>query len=112
MKLSDVRPCDNCGKGLAPHGFFYVLRVSYAFIAPKAFNATMGLTQMFGGAVRLAQAMSPDPEVIKIAGDENPELMTELLLCQDCVLMQDLSIAYLMEKRNIARREPPAKDGA
>lgn len=99
MKLSEVRPCDCCGGKIAPN--FYVVRGSLAVFSPQAANATLGLTQMFGGALALAEAMSPDPEVVKIAGEFDKSLWHELFLCQSCY-MGDVNIALLNDKRGDA----------
>lgn len=100
MKLSEIRPCDNCSGPLS-QGHFYVVRVSQALVLPKPFHQVMGLTQYFGfqpGALALAEVMAPDADVIKVFGDEKPELMQEFLLCMECYL-RPLDLAVLMEKR-------------
>ena len=56
---------------------------------------------MFGGALALAEAMSPDPEVVKIAGEFDKSLWNELFLCQKCY-MGDVNIALLNDKRGDA----------
>lgn len=99
MKLSEIRPCDNCGKPIAP--VFYVLRISQAFFTP-ATNQMLGLNHMFHGALALAEAMAPESDVIKIFGDEDKSLMTEILLCQECVLYRSPDLALLLEKRGAA----------
>lgn len=96
MKLSEIRPCDNCGGKVAPQ--FYLVRGTLALFSPQAANATLGLTQMFGGALALAEAMSPDPEVVKLASDHDKSLQSELFLCQTCY-MGDVNLALLNDKR-------------
>jgi hypothetical protein len=98
MKLSEIRPCDNCGKPIAP--MFYVVRFSVAMFDAKAVNATMGLAQMFGGQLGIAEAMTSRPDAVSVAMDKQPDLMTELLICNDCFLMKDLSLPALMERVN------------
>ena len=98
MKLSNLRPCDNCG-GSFKGGIFNVVRMSLAFVSPRAANQVLGLSQMFGGALGLAEAMSPEPEAVKIGMDEDKTLMTEMLLCQEC-FMSNLNYAVLAEKVN------------
>ena len=98
MKLSNLRPCDNCG-GAFKGGIFNVVRTSLAFVSPKAANQVLGLNQYFGGALGLAEAMAPEPDAVKIAMDEDKTLMTEILLCQEC-FMSDLNYAILAEKVN------------
>jgi len=89
--------CDNCG-GLVKQ-IFYVVRTSLAVVSPNAFNQVAGLTQMFGGRLGLAEVMAPDADVVKIAGDEDKRLMTELLICQDCYMTKSLDLPILVEKR-------------
>jgi hypothetical protein len=96
MKLSEARPCDSCGGFISP--VFYVVRSSLAIISPTAGRQVGGLTLMFG-SLALAESMAPDDDVIKIAGDEDPKLMTEIYLCQDCY-MSPINLAEIVEKRN------------
>ena len=102
MKLSELHACDGCGKQIAPQ--FYIVRSSLAVFSPNAANATLGLTTMFGGALALAEAMSPDPEVVKIAGEFDKSLWNEFLLCQMCY-MGEVNLAMLCEKRAEAKSE-------
>ncbi len=95
MKLSELKPCRNCGK--MPVSHFYVVRTSMAFFSPKAAQQILGLNTYFGGALGLAELFSPDPEMIKIAGNENPILWTEYLLCMECY-MSKVTLAELAEK--------------
>lgn len=103
MKLSEVRPCDNCGGKIAPQ--FYLVRGTLALFSPQAANATLGLATMFGGALGLAEVMSPDAEAVKLAGDFDKRLWNEFLLCQMCY-MGEVNLAMLGEKRVEAREEP------
>lgn len=104
MKLSELRPCDNCGGKIAPT--FYVVRVSLALFDPRATNTQLGLVQMFGGAgngaLALAEIMGPTPDVVQIAGDKKKELRTELFICQDCALMKPVNLGELLSKREEA----------
>jgi hypothetical protein len=97
MKLSELRPCDNCGGQVQP--FFYVLRYSIALFKPTATRQTLGLMQMFNGALALAEAMSPEPEVVTVAMDdpESKALMVELRLCQEC-FMSPICLAEIGEQ--------------
>lgn len=98
MKLSDLRPCDGCGGSVAP--VFYILRVSLAAINTTAANQTLGLRQMFGGNMALAEAFSPSEPVMQVEGD------TEIRLCIQCYCGEQC-VGALVEQRNIAREEPP-----
>lgn len=97
MKLSEVRPCDNCGGKIAP--IFYVARVSQAMFMPRT-NQVLAMTQYLGGNLVLGEMFSGDDDVVKIMGDEIPELWTKLFLCQDCAVMKSVDLASLMEKVN------------
>ena len=99
MKLSQLRPCDKCGGKITP--MFYVVRVSLAVVKADAANATLGLAQMFRGNLGLAEAFSPQPDAIMVVGDEEPELRTELFLCQNCC-MGEVNLSELVELRNAA----------
>lgn len=102
MKLSELRPCDNCGQKIAP--LFYVARVSQAMVMPAA-NQVLGMTQYFNGNLALAEMFAPEDEVVKVFGEEKKELMDELLLCSDCACEKYLNLLVLVEKRNQAKSE-------
>jgi hypothetical protein len=95
MKLSELKPCAVCEGKIAP--LWYVVRFSMAMISPRAANGVMGLAQIFGGNLALAEVMAPEPDCVKVMGDEEPELMTEINICQSCVLEKSLNLAMLME---------------
>ena len=97
MKISDLRPCDACGGSISPQ--FYVVRFSIAIFKPRETFLNAGMTLHFGLA--LAEALSPDPDVVTVAMDE-PEykkLMVELFLCQHCYMMEKFNLAVLAQKR-------------
>ena len=96
MKASELRPCDNCGGPLVPAP--YRVRISQGMFNARATNTVMGLTQHFRGHLGLAEVFAPEPEVLLFFEDKEPALCTELLLCQECVTMKDLSLALLMER--------------
>lgn len=88
MKLTELRPCDKCGGQLTPT--WYVIRLSQCMLDAKATNETLGLSQMFGGNIALAEVMgSCAEEAVIILGDRMPSMWTELLVCQSCVLGMD-----------------------
>ena len=89
MKLSQVRPCDNCGGKIAPT--FYVVRYSIALFKKSAVNTTLGMHQMLGGgcwALAIAETMSPEPDAVRIVmdggDDDSKQLTHELFICNDC----------------------------
>jgi len=94
MKISQLRPCDACGNKISPT--FYVVRFSLAVVNYRAINENLGLMQMFGGSVSLAEAMTSQPEVVTVTGDEDPYLQTEVFICTDCFL-RGVNLALLQE---------------
>lgn len=99
MKLSQIRACDSCAGVLAPGGTFYVLRTSLALVIPQAHRQVLGLMTMFNGALSLAEALAPDSEVVKVAGDENAVLMSEFLVCPKCYMGGHIDLARMAEAR-------------
>ena len=87
MKLSEAKPCIVCSGPLLkpPMGMWYVVRVTRAMLSPRAANQVLGMAQMFGGRLGLAEVMAPSPdEAIMILGDKEPALLTELHICFEC----------------------------
>ncbi len=120
MKLSELRPCDNCGGQIlsSERRFFFVVRVSQAMADEKAMRSTGGLLQMFGGitnpgALAVAEVFSPDDEVVRVLSDEMPEAQTELILCMGC-LGKDLNLMVLVDHRQLeeAKEEVPVQPSA
>jgi len=98
MKLSDLRPCDNCGGNISPT--FYVVRTTLAIITPAA-NQVLGLHQYLGGkSLALAEVMAPEPDCVKVCADEDPRAQTELFLCTRCFTSHCIDLAVLTEARN------------
>lgn len=95
MKLSELKPCAVCGGKLVP--IWYVLRISQAMLKPNAANTVLGLRQMFGGSIALAEAMAPEPDCVLVMGDQEPLLMDEIHVCQACFLEKSLDMPVLME---------------
>lgn len=108
MKLTDLRPCDNCQGKLVPT--FYVVRFSQALFNARAANQVLGLNQIFGGsAFGLAEAFAPNPDgAVMVFGDKDPSLQTELLVCQECFTMQPIDLARLSEERSHAQSKDSA----
>ena len=103
MKLSEIRPCDNCGGKIAPA--FYIVKTSLVMFNPQETNQVLGMTQYFGGALGLAEAMAPEADVVKIAGDEQERLWDKIFICMDC-FCKGFNIAQIIEKVN--ERKAPA----
>ena len=95
MKLSQVRPCDNCGKPIAP--IFYVIRTSIAVFNANATNEMLGLARMFHGSLALAETLGSQPEAVTVGSDQDHHLQDEIFLCQDCYV-SNVNIAVLVEK--------------
>jgi hypothetical protein len=83
---------------VVPH--FYVLRISLAMFSQQAANEVLGMAQVYGGALTLAEAMVPQPEVVKVLGEVDPLLWVEIRLCQKCFLHGGLNLAELWEQVN------------
>ena len=77
MKLSELRPCDRCGKPIAP--IFYRVVVEQHLVNPEAANEVLGLRQMVG-SLRLAETMASRPDATTALAP----LTETLLLCQSC----------------------------
>ncbi len=61
MKLSELTPCALCE---GPLGYlFYRVEVEQIMLDATAANQVLGLNTMFGGALRLAEAMAPNDDV-------------------------------------------------
>lgn len=97
MKLSALRPCDNCGGPIAPT--FYVVRYSIAVINPTKTNQILGMTQFFQGSLALGELFAEDGQAVNVAMDdrEYKDLMTEIFLCNKCHL-NDINLALLADK--------------
>jgi hypothetical protein len=74
------------------------MRLSLALIQAQETNQVLGLTTMFGGNLQLAETMAPEADVVRIAGDQDRELMHEFLLCQLCVVTGRANLPELLEK--------------
>jgi hypothetical protein len=100
MKLSELKPCDCCGGPIVKDGniTWMVIKTSLAVISPKAAQQVMGMTQYFGGALGLAEAMSPEPEAVKIVANEQDGQWSEIHVCMDCYMLKLGAIAGLAER--------------
>lgn len=76
MKLSDLTPCATCGGPIAP--LFYRVTVEQILLDATAANQVLGLNTMFGGRLRLAEAMAPNDDVTKMLQTNS------VILCSDC----------------------------
>jgi hypothetical protein len=106
MKISELRVCDACGGSVLP--MFFVVRLSAAILSPDAAKDVWKLVQMLGGmrtrgALATAEALVPEPDCIKILGDEDSELITQLFICTGCVA-KDLNLLMLTD--TVANRTP------
>lgn len=104
-KLTDLRPCDACG---GPVGLqFYTVRLSLTLVKADAVNQFMGMHQFFGGraSIPLIENFAPAAaEAVVVAGDRDPSLMTECVICQGCYLDAPIDLALLTEKRRAATK--------
>jgi hypothetical protein len=100
MKISDLRPCFFCSGNIVP--LFYLVRISAAIVLPKAAHRVVELTEIMGGmantsALHVAESLAPDADCVKILGDEERDLMTQLCICQECFTTKALCLATLMD---------------
>ncbi len=91
LKLSELHPCSACDGPLG--GIFYILESNMAIINAQEANQVLGLTQMFKGALGLAETMASEDKPVKTES----ELKNRLLLCNKCYV-QPITIARLVEK--------------
>lgn len=100
MKLSQLKPCASCHGSLLkpPAGNWYVLQQSIALVKPQAFNQVAGLTQMFGGALGLAEVMAPDAEAVAILCDQpDAPKAAEIHICFECYTRKFGNLCGLFE---------------
>jgi len=88
VKLTDLRPCDGCGKPLlgekpSHYGAFYCVRWTHAIPDQRVMRQVIGVAAITG-SLRLGEALAPADEAVMLAGDKEPSLWDELLLCQEC----------------------------
>ena len=95
MKISDLRPCAVCKGKLPP--MWYVIRFSMAFLDRASASQVLGLSEMFGGHLALAEVFAPSPETVVVGMDRDPNLMTEVFICQACFLDKHINLAILSE---------------
>lgn len=88
MKLSELKPCEDCGGKIAP--IFAVVKARRLLIDHDAANRVLALSQMFGRNLLLAETMGDVNEVTVQLDDR------EIVLCQDCFLGR-LGDVYLPE---------------
>lgn len=105
--LLELRPCDSCGGPVS--AMFYVVRTSLALVDARAVNEFVGMHQFFGGKASAALVENFAPrtaEAITVAGDKEPSLMTELVVCQECFMNTPLDMPLLVERVNERAKRP------
>jgi hypothetical protein len=93
MKVSELRPCDNCGGKIAPS--FFRLKVTQALINADAVNEFLGMHQFFGGRAShaLVENFAPKAhDAVLFFGDKDPQLETTLLICVSCAIGAPLDL--------------------
>lgn len=101
MKLSALRPCDNCG-GHIGHTF-HLLKYSFALVKPQAVREFAGLSMMLGSS-QLAEVMgAQQDDAVELLADQkddhgNVEGWHEFFLCTGC-FCGDVNVAVMLEKR-------------
>lgn len=105
MKVSELRPCDNCSGPIAPH--FYRVRFTQALIRADAVNQFLGMHQFFGGKAGAALVENFAPashDAVLFFGDKDKSLEVELLICSSCFIDGPIDLALLAERVNAGRR--------
>jgi hypothetical protein len=68
----------------------------------RATRGVLGVHQILGGSAQtlgIAEAMAPAAgDAVTVGMDKNPELMTELHICQECYMMKSINLALLCER--------------
>lgn len=110
MKLTDLRPCDNCN---GPVGIiFEVVTVRKAMVKAESVRQAQGGALAHGFPVGLSEVMGvvrdADDAVVVAgvgeAGEEFKDLVTEIRLCQNCTT-EPIVLAALVDRRNVAKPE-------
>lgn len=92
MKFSDLRPCDKCGKKIAP--IFYTISMQQEMVDHKVVGQFMGMNMIFGDVPAVALAMIPDDEATYTLQVAN------VIVCQECFLSNSFN-AWLLEKGDV-----------
>ena len=113
MKLTQLTPCIVCNKSPLP--LFRVIDVQLATADPLRTSQTVGIAQTWGpptlATLKLAEVFAPAPEdAIILAGEENPELLTRLIVCNSCYMETFSKIAVYVEKA-VRLEEELAQEG-
>lgn len=101
MKASQItKGCAVCSGALG--SVFFRVRVDHAVLDARAFDQVGGLERLLRGgnassptSLRIAEALAPDAEVVKFAGDMKPSLVMTVLLCTTCACTDAAVVAAL-----------------
>ncbi len=110
--LLDLRPCDQCHGPVG--GMFFVVRTSLALVKVDAVNEFLGMHQFFGGKASPALVENFAPraaEAVVVAGDKEPSLLTEIVVCRDCFstpLDLELLGEHVRHRAGVDSSDPPA----
>lgn len=115
IALKDLRPCDFCGQpltrsimgdGINNSPMFYQIEIKTVILNAGAINEQLGLAQMLGGSMRLAEVMGArGGEAAQVL--EEPDAVTKLFQCQVCNMnaKKSISLAEVAERRHDKIRE-------
>ena len=78
MKLSELKPCLNCGGKVAP--IFFQITLTRHLIDGVKTNQVLGLNRYFGGVLGLAEAMAPSDDVTVEIDSHDAFLCTECFM--------------------------------
>lgn len=74
----------------------YQFDISMMMADQRAFQQQLGLSLVLGGSMELARAMGPNEDVLVAMGLTEPELIMNVLLCQECVLSSPITVGRLL----------------
>ncbi len=82
MKQRDLKPCSACGKGVMNAGIpiFYRFKMDTMGVDADAVRQVHGLEEVMLGNVAIAQALGPDPDIVKEIDSK------EIILCHSCMM--------------------------
>lgn len=112
IKLSEIRPCDNCGGQIVP--LCRVVDVRMCLLNTRNANSVLGMMQMAGwhgsAGLAIAEAMAPGADAAFEVLDEEPAT-TRLFICSTCWL-KELDLVVLVEAEHERQEKNEAKNEA
>ena len=93
LKLSELKPCALChGPLRKDRAIQWVLvRHSMVLLNPRETNEVVSMTQYFGGALGLAEAMAPSDKPVYVMAEQEGGAWDEAHICFDCWYSPELT---------------------